>query len=100
MYGNMSSYEAMDYLGMLQNIDYECTKKKLNSGDFIIMISDGVLDALPGRNSQDMMKELILQIKTSNARDMARKLLEQVLSYQQSRASDDMTILVGGLWKK
>ena len=87
-------------LGMLQNIDYECTKKKLNSGDFIIMISDGVLDALPGRNSQDMMKELILQIKTSNARDMARKLLEQVLSYQQSRASDDMTILVGGLWKK
>ena len=87
-------------LGMLRNVDYECTKKQLHSGDFVIMVSDGVLDALPGRNAQDMMKELILQINTSNSREMARRLLEKVLSFQQRKAADDMTILVGGFWKK
>lgn len=87
-------------VGMLQKVDFDSSSKRLNSGDFIIMISDGVLDALPQKNAEEVMKELILEIQTTNAREFAKALLERVLIYQNCRAMDDMTILVGGVWKK
>lgn len=87
-------------VGMLQTVDFDCTSKKLTSGDFIIMISDGVLDALPPKNAEEVMKELIMEIQTTNAREFAKALLERVLIYQNCRAMDDMTVLVGGVWKK
>ena len=87
-------------VGMLQTVDFDCTSKKLTSGDFIIMISDGVLDALPPKNAEEVMKELIMEIQTTNASEFAKALLERVLIYQNCRAMDDMTVLVGGVWKK
>lgn len=34
-------------MGILQDVDYECTRKRLEEGDYIVMVSDGVMDALP-----------------------------------------------------
>ena len=34
-------------MGVLEQVDYDCTDKKLYDGDYVIMISDGVLDNLP-----------------------------------------------------
>jgi len=86
-------------MGILQDIDYECSKKQLQHGDFIVMVSDGVLDALPARNAEEILKELILQQATENAKEMAKAILERVLLYQHYQATDDMTVLVGGVWK-
>ena len=35
-------------MGIIGEADYECTKKQLRPGDFLIMVSDGILDAFPG----------------------------------------------------
>lgn len=86
-------------MGIMQDIDYECSKKQLQHGDFIIMVSDGVLDALPAKNAEEILKELILQQATQNAKEMAKAILERVLLYQHFQATDDMTVLVGGVWK-
>ena len=37
-------------MGVLEQVDYDCTTKKLYDGNYIIMISDGVLDNLSGIN--------------------------------------------------
>ena len=34
-------------LGLVQQADFESSAKKLYEGDFLIMVTDGVLDALP-----------------------------------------------------
>ncbi|HIT90302.1 MAG TPA: SpoIIE family protein phosphatase [Candidatus Merdenecus merdavium] len=86
--------------GVFQQVDYDSTSKKLYDGDFLIMVSDGVLDALPPEKSEEILKEMIMLIKTTNSKEFAKALLERVLVYHHCRVTDDMTVLVGGLWKK
>lgn len=87
-------------MGILADADYECTTKQLQDGDFVVMVSDGVPDALPGGESEELLKEMILEVETSNARDMAKQILERVMKYRRQCVSDDMTVLVGGIWKR
>ena len=47
-----------------------------------------------------MLRELILMTGTSNAKEYARRILEQVLIRQKFHVRDDMTVLVGQIWKK
>lgn len=86
-------------IGFLQKLDYESARKKLEPGDFIIMVSDGVLDALPHQQAEEIIKDIILQQETKNAQEMARDILTRALLYQECCAKDDMTVLVGALWR-
>lgn len=87
-------------MGIMGKADYECCRKKLRSGDFLVMVSDGILDAFPPDQAEEMLQEMILAEETDNAREMARGILDQVLKYQSQKAMDDMTVLVGGLWRR
>lgn len=86
--------------GMLQVPDYETVNRQLSSGDMVIMMTDGVTDAMEEDGRMERLKELIQKTKTNNAREYARRLLEQVLARQKYRVKDDMTVLVGQIWKK
>ena len=65
----------------------------------LVMMTDGVLDALPGDRTEQM-KQLLLEVKNSEPREFARELLERVLRLGGCRARDDMTVLVARIWKK
>ena len=86
-------------IGFLRELDYESARKKLEPGDFIIMVSDGVLDALPHQEAEEIIKDIIMQQETKNAQEMARDILTRALLYQECCAKDDMTVLVGALWR-
>lgn len=86
--------------GILQQSDYESLHRQLGEGDTIVMMTDGVLDALTGENGEEQMKELIRRTATPNAKEHARRLMERVYLLQKLQAHDDMTILIGKLWKK
>lgn len=87
-------------VGVMRNVDYEHTQKKLRSGDFVVMVSDGVLDAMPSGRAEETMEEWILQSQTMNPKEFAKELLDEILQQRGQRAEDDMTILVGSIWKK
>ncbi len=87
-------------MGVLQEVDFEKARKKLQSGDMIIMISDGILDALPQQEGEEILKYLIENIKTTNPAEFAHILLGQIMEFQKDGPQDDMTILAGGFWKK
>ena len=86
--------------GILQIVDYETTERQLVSGDMIIMMTDGVADALPEENREEQLRELILKTRNNNARELASRLLEQILIRQRFHVRDDMTVLVGLIWEK
>ncbi len=86
--------------GVLQQSDYESLHRQLEPGDNIIMMTDGVLDAMPGEDHEQAMAELIIHTLTRNAQEYARRLMERVYLMQESGARDDMTILVGTIWEK
>lgn len=86
--------------GVMQQSDYESMHRQLHSGDSVIMLTDGVLEAFPEENREQRMAELIGRTATRNAREYARRLMERVYLMQKMQARDDMTILVGTIWEK
>lgn len=86
--------------GLMQQLDFDKASKKLYDGDYLIMVTDGVLDALPDKREEETMKEIILQAQEQMPRELGRYILEKALSYNNYKAYDDMTVLVAGMWKK
>ena len=86
--------------GVMQQSDYESMHRKLESGSTIIMMTDGVLEALPSDDREQQMAELIGRLATRNAKEYARRLMEKAYLMQKLKARDDMTILVGSIWEK
>ncbi len=86
-------------IGVMNSIEIDSVKRKLGDGDFVIMVTDGVLDALPV-GEQDILLETIIQGSAiSNPREMAHHVLEQVLNWTGKEPADDMTVLAVGMWK-
>lgn len=86
--------------GIMQQSDYESMHRQLASGSTIVMMTDGVLEALPEESREQQMVELIGRTATRNAKEYARRLMEKVYLMQKLHARDDMTILVGNIWEK
>ena len=81
-------------------MELDSVKRALEDGDFVIMVTDGVLDALPV-GEQDILLETIIQGSTiSNPREMAHHVLEQVLAWTGKEPADDMTVLAIGIWEE
>lgn len=85
-------------LGVLETCDYDCTTKKLYDGDYVIMITDGVLDNLSGVNKEEMMVEIIDSVKKGNPKQMAGDILAASLSRNDNEAFDDCTVMVLGMF--
>lgn len=75
-----------------------CTR--LTNGDFLVMVTDGVLEYLHVKNPEEKLSEMISEIKTENAGVLARQLMERVMLFTGGHALDDMTIVVTGIWEK
>jgi stage II sporulation protein E len=86
--------------GIMQQADYESRHRQLSSGSTIVMMTDGVMEALPAEDGERLMAELIGKTASQNAREHAKRLMERVYLMEKLHARDDMTILVGTLWKK
>lgn len=86
--------------GLVQRIDFDTASRKLYHGDCLVMMTDGVLDALPTEREEETMKEIIMDIQDETPREVSRGILERVLGYSDYRARDDMTVLVASVVRK
>ena len=86
-------------IGVMNSIEIDSVKRQLGDGDFVIMVTDGVLDALPV-GEQDILLETIIQGSAiTNPKEMAQHVLEQVLNWTGTEPEDDMTVLAVGIWE-
>lgn len=86
-------------IGVLQKLEIDCAKRQLEDGDFVVMITDGVLDALPVGEQEVILDTIIKGTEIHNPKEMAHHVLEQVLEWSGEAPLDDMTVLVVGVWK-
>lgn len=86
-------------LGIFQHLEIETNQRKLMDGDYIIMVSDGVLDGISQNFGEDTMAELISRIEYLNPGEIANSLLNYILHITKGKVRDDMTIIVIGLWE-
>ena len=86
-------------IGVVNSIENDSVKRQLEDRDFVIMVTDGVLDALPV-GEQDILLETIIQGSAiRNPKEMAHHVLEQVLNWTGKEPEDDMTVLAVGIWE-
>ena len=71
---------------------------RLKNGDLLIMVSDGVLEELPGYNKEEAMCRFCESLNENNPKEIARKILAFAKATKGAR--DDRTVLVAGIWKK
>lgn len=86
--------------GLMQQLDFDTASRKLYDGDYLILVTDGVIDALEAGREEEIMKELILGITAQEPKEFARELLEHVLRLGGYRVKDDMTVLAARIWRK
>jgi stage II sporulation protein E len=87
-------------VGILKEIDVDLVAASLQSGDMLIMMTDGIYDA-PGHavNKEKWMKRMIQEIEVTQPQDFAECLLERIYRYQHGHIVDDMTIVVARVVK-
>ena len=86
-------------LGVFQQIEPETMHRQLQDGDYVIMLSDGVLDALSQGAGEDMLPEIISRIYHTNPAEIANQILGYCIRQSVGKIRDDMTVLVIGIWK-
>ncbi len=86
-------------LGIFQNIEVESFSKSLQDGDYLIMMSDGVLDAFGEDAYEELLMQAISEIGEQNPGEIAEKLLHLAIHSCEGHITDDMTIIVTGVWE-
>ena len=76
-----------------------CARLQLQDGDMIVMVTDGVLDALEGEDKEETLCQYLAASTTKNATELAQNILDWATG-AQALARDDMTVLTAGIWRK
>ena len=77
-------------LGIVDDAYPLIKKEVVSSGDYIILVSDGISDSF---ENDEVFKDEILSLRAKNPQELADQLLERVLSKNKGYAIDDMTVL-------
>lgn len=85
-------------IGVIPRLETENRELTLASGDIVIMVTDGVLDALPTGEQEIVLKKIIEGTQKTNLKELAHHILEQVLACSGEIPMDDMTVLIAGIW--
>ena len=85
-------------IGVLSQAEPALLSRKLWDNDQIIMITDGVLDACPGLDKEQSLKEYLESMPVKTPQDMAERILR--FACQNGGMQDDMTVLTAGIWKR
>lgn len=87
-------------IGVLHTIELDSIVRELEDGDFVIMVTDGIMDALPVGEQEIILETIIRGTDINNPKDLARHILEQILNWNEKPPMDDMTVLVVGMWER
>lgn len=86
-------------LGIFRSVEASKINRQLQDGDYIILMTDGVLDAIGEEDYERVMEEQIAGLPQVSPGEIAEKLLEMALCSCEGHIRDDMTVLVAGIWE-
>ena len=78
-------------IGIIKNINPAVVKRILQKDDILVLVSDGVFDALCGK--QDKISDLLTNINTTDPELITNSLLESAVSAYNGIPLDDMTVV-------
>ncbi len=86
-------------LGIFQDLEPQKQYLRLQEGDSIILMTDGVLEAFCEKGYEEAVRNYLVSMEDIGPREMAEKLMQLAIFATAGNVRDDMTILVATLWK-
>ena len=68
-------------MGIVQNAEPVLMSRKMWDGEKIIMISDGILEAMPGEHKEETFMEFISNLSGGNPQELAEQILANIDDY-------------------
>ena len=96
--GSLSTIRSTSLpIGILSNVEPEMHTRKLQSGDIIVMVTDGICscDASVGR-----MSDMLASLTSRTPQDIADIITTEAAKHCDDIIKDDMTALVAKVWEK
>ena len=87
-------------IGILENIDVFRDKIALYPGDMVVMLSDGVIEALPDGAGPLWVRDFLQTMDESDPQVLAEHILHQALTLCHGKPEDDMTVICMALERK
>ncbi len=91
-------------LGILDSVEVESVRRRLGSGDVIVMVTDGLLEGWGDQAVREGQVERVIREGATAPygaeQSLARALLEDVALGLSEERQDDMTVLVVRLWSE
>lgn len=86
-------------LGALRGIDESSVRRRLMDGDYVFLLSDGIVDALENCDYKEELCEILGNLEQESPKELAEAFLQIVLRKTGGHIRDDMTVVVFGLWE-
>lgn len=80
-------------MGATVTIDTIPNRSYMEEGDYLVMVTDGVLEYLHVENPIALLQDLIGELPDTDAATFSRKIMERIMLFTGGVVQDDMTIL-------
>ncbi len=88
-------------IGILSEIDLRANTRSLASGDVLVMMTDGILDALPDRaDKEEWIARLLRRVESTDPKELVRLLVDRAKQVAEGEIDDDMTVIVARLQER
>ncbi len=87
--------------GILNEIDVFSSARTLRSGDILVMMTDGILDALPDRHDkEEWIARILLRQENRDLSELVGLLVERAKQAAGGEVDDDVTVLAARLARR
>lgn len=86
-------------LGIFRETEYPMVERELIENDYVIMMTDGVIDALEESGYEAGLKQYIEDLRCGTPEETARRILQYALKCSGGHVADDMTVVVLGIYR-
>lgn len=85
--------------GVLNPVEPILLSRKLWENDRIVMVSDGVLEAMPGEAKEEAFRDFLAGLPEAGPQETAEMIMTYALALD-GEPKDDMTVLVSGIYAR
>ena len=85
-------------VGVYQEAEPYFEKTEIYSGDYAIMMTDGIVDAFAGREEE--LERLLQEQRIVNPQELAEYIVDEAVAQSGGKVNDDMSVVVAAVWER
>ncbi len=87
-------------VGIVKNIETQIYKKQIQNNDYLVLVSDGILDVITSYKKQDAwIKDILKRFNGNSSKSLSDYIIKEALLISNNVIKDDMTVVVGKIIK-